>query len=242
MTVMKGDGYRMHADPDTAEMKFYPYALFDMDGTMTDSMPYWENVGAEYIRSKGMEPKPGLWETLSTRPYPEAALFVKEDYGIMDAPENFASEINRLMKLHYQYDIPLKPGVREYLKYLHENGIKLGVCSATAVHLVEMTLSRLDVLQYFDSITSCEEAGGMSKTEPDVFLLAMKRLGAEPEETVMYEDAPFGIKTAKKTGMIVCRVFDHSYQDAFDEAKKYYDCFVKDFSAVSFCPQERRHA
>ncbi len=221
-------------------MDLYPYALFDMDGTMTDSMPYWKNVGPEYIESRGKTTRPGLWETISTMPYAEAAIRIRDEYGIPDAPETFASEVDRLMKHHYQYDIPLKPGVREYLQFLQDAGVKMAVCSATPIPLVEMTLSRLDVLKYFDSITSCEEAGGMSKTEPDVFLLALRRLGAGPEETVMYEDAPFGIRTAKKTGMHVCRVFDDSYKHRFTDAAIEYDSFVTDFSKITFCPQERK--
>ena len=221
-------------------MKLYPYALFDMDGTMTDSMPYWQNVGADYLKRKGLLPKPGLWETISTKTYADVAALMNRDYGITDDAAAVSAEINQIMEMHYRDDIPLKSGVADYVRFLYDSGVKMGICSATAVHLVKMTLERAGVLKFFSGITSCEEAGGTDKTRPEVFLLALKRLGASPEETVMYEDAPFGIRTAGSIGMHVCRVYDDSYADSFEDAGIPYDSFVSNFSDLTFCPQERK--
>ena len=217
--------------------KLLPYAIFDMDGTLVDSMPYWQNCGIEYLLSKGITPREDLWEQLALRSTSECALYMQEEYGVTDTAEEITEANNRIMYEHYRLDIPAKPGVPEYLQKLQEAGVKIAVCSATAIPLVEMTLKRLGLREYFSCLTSCDEVG-KGKTEPDVFELAISRFGAKPQECVMYEDAHFGVRTAGKLGMKVAAVYDPSCKEPPEVIRSLSDYYIESYVGLDLKPQE----
>ena len=134
-------------------------------------------------------------------------------------------------------DIPAKPGVPEYLEKLRAHGISISVCSATSIPLVEMTLTRLGLRDYFSFLTSCDEVA-KGKREPDVFELAISRLGAVPEECVMYEDSDFGIRTAKSIGMHVAGVYDPSCLTDSATVRTWCDRYITDYRGLDLTPQE----
>ena len=119
------------------------------------------------------------------------------------------SQMNDMMDAHYRNDIPLKPGVREYLENLHCQGVRMCVASATAEHLMESCLTRLGVRQYFEFLLSCETVGA-GKRSPLVYQEAARRLGAVPGEIAVYEDALYAVQTAKNAGYYVVGVYDDS--------------------------------
>lgn len=219
--------------------KYYPFAVFDMDGTLVDSMPYWQRCGAEYLESKGIKPEPGLWGELSIRSNEECALYFQEHYGITDSAEEIIQASNHIMREHYRLDIPAKPGVPEYLGKLANAGVVMSVCSATMIPLVEMTLTRLGLRQYFRYITSCDEVNA-GKDRPDVFQLALSRLSAQPEEAVMYEDSDFGIRTASALGMHVAAVYDPSCQTPPEIIRGICETYIEDYRGLDLTPQEIR--
>ena len=208
-----------------------------MDGTLVDSMPYWQNCGIEYLQSKGLQPEPGLWDRLALMSTGECAAYFIEHYGLTDPPEKIVAENNHIMYEHYRLRIPAKPGVPEYLAKLKAHGVTISVCSATAIPLVEMTLSRLGLRDFFSFLTSCDEVN-RGKDRPDVFELAISRLGAVPQECVMYEDSDFGIRTAKSIGMRVAGVYDPSCLTESDIVRSWCDCYIVDYTKLDFFPQE----
>ena len=220
-------------------MNKYPYAIFDMDGTLVDSMPYWHNIGRDYLISRGCVPEEGLWEKLSTMSTEETALYFKKEYHLPDEPSVIVDGFNSIMEENYRTRIPAKPGVPEYLRMLYEAGVTLSICSATSLPLVKLTLKRLHLDSYFSVLTSCDEVDA-GKDRPDVFLLALSRLNARPEEAVMYEDADFGIRTAKSLGMHVAAVYDPSCLSSPEEIRKIADFYIEDYSKLDFCPQDIR--
>ena len=162
------------------------YAIFDMDGTLVDSMPWWQGLAKEYLLKEGVEEiSPEVLEKIRPLTITESAVLFKEIYGIQGTPEEMAAKVNGLMAEHYKKDIPLKPGVREYLAGLKEQGVKMCVASATAEHLMEACLKRLGVRDDFEFLLSCEEVGA-GKHSPDVYHLAAERLGAAPVDTAVY--------------------------------------------------------
>ena len=186
------------------------FAIFDMDGTLVDSMGYWQRLGREYLASKGVtgEVEPVLRQIKPLTMTESAALFLRE-FHLSGTPESIAAEMNAVMDDHYRRDIPLKPGVRAYLEALHQRGVRLCVASATAEPLIRACLTRLGVASYFDFLLSCEEVGA-GKNSPAVFLEAARRLGSVPEETAAYEDALYAARTAKEAGFWTVGVYDES--------------------------------
>ena len=200
-----------------------PYAIFDMDGTLVDSMVYWKRLAEEFLHQKGVQSVPAeILEQIRPMTMTESAELFKQVFHLEGAPENIAKEMNALMDLHYHRDIPLKSGVREYLEQLHQTGTKMCVASATAEPLMEACLNRLGVAQYFEFLLSCETVG-VGKNRPDVYFAAAERLMAEPEEIAVYEDALYAAKTAKAAGFYVVGVFDESAAKHFEELKRVSD-------------------
>ena len=187
-----------------------PYAIFDMDGTLVDSMVYWQRLGREFLARKGvtegMEP---VLERIKPMTMRESAQLFIESFGLEGTPEALEAEMNAVMDQHYREDIPLKPGAKEYLEALRRRGVKLCVATATPEHLARECLERLGVAQLLEFILSCD-AVAAGKDRPDVFLEAARRLGAAPGETAAFEDALYAARTAKTAGFYTGGVYDES--------------------------------
>lgn len=183
------------------------FAIFDMDGTLVDSMGFWKDLATEYLRGKGVPDIPrDILERIKPMTMSESAALFRAEFGLTGDVEG---EMNAMMAGHYRNDIPLKPGVFAYLQKLRERGARMCVASATAERLMEACLSRLGVLSCFDFLLSCERVGA-GKDSPLVFLEAARRLGAEPSEIAVYEDALYAVRTAKEAGFHVVGVFDEA--------------------------------
>lgn len=199
------------------------YAIFDMDGTLVDSMVYWKNLAKEYLASKGITHIPDMiLEKIKPMTMTESATLFIEKFGLNGTPESVAKEMNALMDTHYYKDIPLKKGIKEYLNKLYNSGTTMCVASATAVSLVEACLKRLGIIEYFSFLLSCETIG-VGKSKPNIYYEAAKRLGAEPSDIAVYEDALYAAETAKKAGFYVVGVFDESAKKNFASLKEISD-------------------
>ncbi len=192
------------------------YAIFDMDGTLTDSMGYWHGTAREYLDSCHIARElqtVELMERIKTCTVTDTAVIFKEIFNIPESIESIDIRINDIMASHYRDDVPLKPGVGRYLRRLQALGVRLCVASATSAHLIDACLTRLGVRDCFDFLLSCEEVGA-SKSRPDVYLEAARRLGApSARDAAVYEDALRAAQTAKSAGFRIVGVYD-SYADA----------------------------
>ena len=194
------------------------YAIFDMDGTLVDSMGYWAELAAEDLHSRGV--KDVTDELLQrTAPLPMAetlALFIRE-FCLDDTPERAQQALQSIMESHYLHDIALKPGVGAYLEELSRRGVSMCVVSATPEALMELCLKRQGVRRYFAFVLSCESVGA-GKDRPDIYHTAAKRLGAPgPADTAVYEDSNVAASTAKAAGYYTVGVYDESEADRWDE-------------------------
>lgn len=199
------------------------YAIFDMDGTLVDSMDFWRRLGPDYVARRGVKCLPeGLLERVRTMTMAESTALLLREFSLPDRPEDAMAEMSAIMAEHYRRDIELKPGVREYLRSLHGAGVSMAVASATAEPLVEACLTRLGVREYFAAIVSCESVG-VGKSRPDVYHAAARRLGATPGETAVYEDAYEAAKTAKEAGYWVVAVYDGTAADRWPDLRALAD-------------------
>lgn len=201
------------------------YAIFDMDGTLIDSMIYWKNLGREYLVSqKIIENLDDIMERIETMTMTESAELFRTEFQLQGTKESIADEMNQMMDEHYRKDIPLKEGVKEYLKKLNLLGTKMCVASATDKELMQICLKRLEIDKYFEFFISCEEVGA-GKRKPDVYYEAMKRLCkqnkslAEEKEIAVYEDADYAIHTALTAGFYTIAVYDDSNKEKWEQLK-----------------------
>ena len=205
------------------------FAIFDMDGTLVDSMAFWQRLGREFLASQNITERVDevLERIIPMTMIESAALFIQE-FGLSRTQEDLAAEMNAIMERHYRSDIPLKPGVPEYLNMLRSNGVKMCVASATPVHLIRACLTRLGVAEYFSFLISCDEAGA-GKDRPGVYLLASEKLEAAPQESAVYEDALYAAKTAKKAGFYTIGVYDKCAAENWEALKALSDETIRDW-------------
>ena len=197
-----------------------PFAIFDMDGTLIDSMVFWKNLATEYLTSKGILQIPAdILEQIKPMTMSESAALFRREFGLTGDVE---AQMNEMMEDHYRNDIPLKPGAWEYLENLHRQGVRMCVASATAEHLMESCLTRLGVRQYFEFLLSCETVGA-GKRSPLVYQESARRLGTVPGEIAVYEDALYAVQTAKAAGFHVVGVYDDSAADSWQAIEQESD-------------------
>ncbi|WP_298029948.1 HAD family phosphatase [uncultured Dysosmobacter sp.] len=206
------------------------FAIFDMDGTLVDSMVFWQRLGREYLASRGLTEgvEPVLERVKAMTMSESAALFV-EELGVPGTPEAVEAEMNGIMEIHYRRDIPLKPGAAAYLDGLRRRGARLCVASATAEPLMAACLERLEVADRFEFLLSCETVGA-GKSRPDVYLACARRFGAEPGEIAVFEDAVYAARTAKDAGFYTAAVYDPAGAKSWEKLTALADEAVLDWA------------
>ena len=154
------------------------YAIFDLDGTLIDSMRWWKGLAEEFLRSRGVTEIPdGLTDQIQTMTVLESSRLFIRTFGISGTAESVAGEMNALMDRHYREDISLKLGVKACLDTLKKKGVRMCVASAASAKLAEDCLKRLGAADYFEEFLSCEDVGA-GKTRPDIYLRAAAGMGA----------------------------------------------------------------
>ena len=184
-------------------------AIFDLDGTLLDSMPLWDGIGAAYLKTKGLVPGPGLTEALAPLSLPQAAEYLRAGYGLRESQDEIVRQINALIADSYRYTLLPKPSAEPFLRRLKRQNVRMCVATATDRPLAEAALERLKLRDYFCGVVTCSEAGA-GKDRPDVYRRALSLLGTEPARTVVFEDALHAVETAKAAGFPVAAVFDES--------------------------------
>lgn len=205
-------------------------AIFDVDGTLLDSMFIWDTIGETYLRSIGYQPKENLNETFKNMSLHQAARYYQTEYGVTRSIDEIIDGVNAMLERYYRFEVPLKPGVAELLERLRQNGVKLCIATATDRHLVEAALDRCGVLSCFGEIFTCNEVGH-GKDEPDIFEEALRFLGTEKAETVVFDDALYAVRTAKEAGFPVAAVYD-SHEKAQDQIRMLADVYLEELTQL----------
>lgn len=184
-------------------------AIFDMDGTLLDSMPGWKMVGHSYLTEKGCIPRADLRDQIKTMSLAQAAKYFQEAYGIEDEEQQIIDEFNQQVERNYKEVAVVKEGVRQVLSRLKDQGVAMCVATATDRYLADIGLKRLGIDHYFDGIFTCTEVG-KGKAHPDIYFAAMEFLGGNLSNTLVFEDTFHAIQTAKRAGFYVVAVHDDS--------------------------------
>jgi HAD superfamily hydrolase (TIGR01509 family) len=205
-------------------------AIFDVDGTLLDSMFIWDTIGEAYLRSIGYQPKENLNETFKNMSLRQAARYYQTEYGVTLSIDQIMDGVNAMLERYYRFEVPLKPGVAELLERLRQSGVKLCIATATDRHLVEAALDRCGVLSCFGEIFTCNEVGH-GKDEPDIFEAALRFLGTRREETLVFDDALYAVRTAKGAGFLVAAVYD-SHERSQAEVRARSDLYLEDLTQL----------
>jgi len=198
--------------------------IFDLDGTLLDSMSAWDTVGLEYLIHKAIKDIPSnLMEIFIPMSIVDAAKYFIAEFGIKLSPQQICDEINEMIEEKYKHEIQPKEGVLEFL--LQNKDRKMCIATATDKHLVEFALKRLGLEKYFEFIITSSEVG-CSKQNPEIFIKAAERLGLESGDCVVFEDALHAIKSAKLGGFYTVGVYDKCFESEQETIKTYADQYV----------------
>lgn len=183
-------------------------ALFDLDGTLLDSLWVWHRVDEMFFSRRGMAVPEDYGRAISGMGYMATAVYTKERFGFPDSIEEIAAEWTRDSVAEYANNVPLKPGSLEFIRALKEKGVRCCVVTASRRELYEPCLRRNGILDEFEFVLTADEAGGGSKRDGDIYRIAAARMGVSPDECVVFEDVIEGIQGAKKAGMRAYCVLD----------------------------------
>lgn len=205
--------------------------IFDLDGTLVDSMWMWKRIDIEYLARFGIEFPEDLQRCIEGMSFSETAIYFKERFKLPDSLEQIKSDWNQMAWDKYEKEVPLKEGVLEFLQYLKKHQIPAGIATSNSRELVEVVIEAHNIKEYFVSIrTSCEVTKG--KPSPDIYLLVAKDLKVEPSRCLVFEDVLQGVMAGKNAGMKVCAVYDEFSSEFDEEKKKLADYYVYSFAEV----------
>ena len=206
----------------------YEAVIFDLDGSLVDSMWMWKAIDHEYLQGFGIEPPADLQKEIGGRSFIETAEYFKDRFGIEDSVEKIGDDWNRMAWDKYTHEVPLKEGASEFLSRCMDKGIKLGIASSNSTELIEQVLSSHSIRENFSSVKSGTEIL-KGKPAPDVYLAVAKELEVEPEKCLVFEDLVDGIKAGKYAGMTVVAVSDDYSRHSDDVKKELADYYIEDY-------------
>ena len=203
--------------------------IFDLDGTLVDSMGMWHEVDVRFMEEHGYSIVPGLSEEIEGMSMTETAEWFIKKYNLDQTVESLKDEWNNIAKYAYEHEIQPKSHALEFLKTLKEHGIKTGISTSNSTVLMNTCLAATGIGKYIDVASSgCMVEHG--KPAPDIYLASAKELGVNPNKCLVFEDIVNGIKAGKAAGMRTCAVPDDAAAKDWDEKIALADFYIYDFS------------
>lgn len=210
-------------------IKHIQAVIFDIDGTLVDSMGVWHDIDIEYFKLLEIPMPPTIQKDIEGMSFTETAVYFMETFRIEEKTvEDIKLDWIRMAQEKYLYEIKAKPGAKEYISFLKEKGIKIGCATSNDRNLAMAALqphgwtSKVDALR-----TACEVNAG--KPAPDIYLKVAAELGVAPENCLVFEDIPNGMRAGKAAGMTVIGVEDERAKKYKEEIDTICDYFIKDY-------------
>ncbi len=206
--------------------------IFDMDGTLIDSMWIWSDIDKEYTKKYQLTEPEDFGENMEGMSFSETARYFLETFPTIPLTiEEVMDEWTQMAHERYVKQVELKKGLLEFLTLLKDWGVKLGIATSNGRTLVDDTLKALEIAPFFDSVNCACEAGA-GKPAPDVYLLTARNLGVKPERCLVFEDVCMGILAGKNAGMKVCAVEDDFSKAQRERKRELADYYIQDYNDI----------
>lgn len=218
-------------NPLKQKLQEYKGILFDLDGTLVDSMWMWRQIDIEYLARFGISLPERLQEEIEGMSFSETAVYFKERFSLPDSLETIKADWNAMSAYKYRHEVFFKEGAPDFLKACKSRGIKLGVATSNSRELVEIAAQALSLYDYMDCImTACEVKKG--KPSPDIYLAVAEKLQIPPSECLVFEDILPGIEAGRNAGMKVCAVEDFYSKEVRDKKAAMADYFIDSYTEL----------
>ena len=205
--------------------------IFDMDGSLVDSMWIWKQVDIDYFTSNGLTLPDDLQSKIEGKSFYQTAVYFKETFGFTDSVEEMMDKWNLMAHQKYAEEVSFKTGVVDLLNTCVKRNIKLGIATSNSRYLYDAVAGHLKLDEYFDTVlTGSEVLNG--KPAPDVYLSAAQKLKVDPARCLVFEDITKGIEAAHNAGMKVCAVDDLYSLHQREDKKNMADYFIHDYTEL----------
>lgn len=205
--------------------------LFDLDGSLVDSMWLWHDIDVEFLEKRGLTLPETYQHDIEGMSFTETAVYTRELFHLEESVEELKSIWNQMAIEKYTHEVEFKPGAETFLNHCRQQNISLGIATSNSRELVEAVASALNLWDYIqEAVTACEVSHG--KPAPDVYLEAARRLSSNPENCLVFEDVPMGIRAGKNAGMRVCAVEDFFSAQQNQEKRKLADYYISNYEQV----------
>lgn len=203
-------------------------ALFDLDGTLVDSMWVWERLMIDFVEKYKLETPQYIYDEVAHMSLAQSSVYVRQELGLSMTPDEIYAEWSGTLKDAYANKIKAKSGAEAYIKRLSEYGIRIGLATACDPVLGELCLKNNNLYGLFDTMVYVDDVG-KGKNFPDIFLRCLDNLSCKPEETVLFDDIIVSIKTAKSMGMATVAVEESKDAAVKEQLIKEADYYITDF-------------
>ena len=200
----------------------YQAAIFDLDGTLADSMHVWDHVCRDWLAGRGIQAAASLEREIAVMTLSQSAEYVIRTFGIGLTPAGVMKEWETMVLRQYARTVALKKGMEPLVRKLTKQGLKLGIATACFPAACEALLARHHIRDCFSAIVYADELN-RDKTFPDIYLACARRLGVEPAGCVVFEDFPAASRGVRAAGMGLAAVYDGSFAPRWDAFKKEAD-------------------
>lgn len=192
--------------------------IFDLDGTMVDSMCMWRGIDNEFLTARGLLMSDDLESAIEGMSFRETAQYFVDNYPLEETVEKLMDIWVQMAIDKYQHEVPVKPGLLSFLREMKARGIRMGIATSNSRVLLDAVA---DAHGFYDYIDACLTANEVQrgKPAPDVYLAVAEKLGVHPSDCLVFEDIPQGIRAGLAAGMKVCAVADE-YSRALDGEKR----------------------
>lgn len=205
--------------------------LFDLDGTLVDSMWMWEQIDLEFLSSRNIEMPGNLKYEIEGISFAQTADYFIERFGLTESPEELMKIWNDMAYEKYRKEVPLKPGAKKLLDYLKSRDIKIGIGTSNSYDLTRACLKAHQILTDIDYILTSDEVP-RGKPEPDIYLMSARHFGVNPKNCLVFEDIPGGMIAAIRAGMKVCGVADEFSAELTERKKELSDYYITSYEEV----------
>ncbi len=205
--------------------------LFDLDGTLLDSMGVWEQIDVDFLTRRNIPVPEDYAQAIAPMGFRRAAEYTIARFGFSQSPEEIMEEWHQMAVEQYAHHLSLKPGAKEYLEELKQQGKPLAVVTASYPELYQPALERGGVLDLFDTIVTVNQVP-RGKGFPDIYLEAAKRIQVPPQQCAVFEDITQGIRGAKAADCLAVAVYDSANRGQWDQTKALADLSIRSFEEL----------
>lgn len=203
-------------------------AIFDLDGTLIDSMGMWRNLGKNFLKRRNIDITEKVENDMTTMSLRMNSHYLKETFNLRETPDSIYKEFKDIIFDYYLNEVEEKEDAFKTIKEYKEKGYNVVLGTATSDEFIEPLLSRFNLKEYFDLVQTCDMVD-IKKSNKDYFNLIAKKLDIDSKEIFLFDDAPFALKAAKEAGIVTVGVYDNESSHYWDEIVEKNDYAIKSF-------------